>query len=170
MSYDDQKLFAPQQLVRLVRSDKANRQATMTVLRDGKTKQIKVTLGSHAMTATNTETGRMLEGQASTNPESHPREQAGTETFDSMILRNLGKGRFNVEIQYLGKDGKLEKHKFEGTKHEIRRSIVAEKDLPSAERRQLLHSLEMPYEGLGIPEGSRMPEPQAHRGESDRTF
>jgi membrane-associated protease RseP (regulator of RpoE activity) len=68
------------------------------------------------------------------------------ETFDSMLLENIGRDRFKVQIEYLNKSGQLEKHKFEGDLKELHQKIVAEKDLPAAERAQLLRSLDLPAE------------------------
>ena len=63
-----------------------------------------------------------------------------------MILENVGKDRFKVQIEYLNKNGQLEKHRFEGGLKELHQKIVAEKDLPATERAQLLRSLNLPTE------------------------
>jgi hypothetical protein len=171
MSYGDQKLFAPQQLLGLVHGDKAGHEVPLTILRDGKPKQIKLLLGSrnpgrpaasgegvhHSILPGNmpTHVGRALwwgmPWWTSAEAKSGGKE-ASKETFDSMTLQNLGNDRFKVQIQYLDKEGKLAKHKFEGTREEIHQAILAEKDLPAADREQLLRSLDLPDEGFDFPQ------------------
>jgi hypothetical protein len=65
------------------------------------------------------------------------------ESFESMSIKNLGDHRFKAEIGYLDKDGKLVHHEFEGTRSEIHKAILGEKNLPSTEREQLFRSLDM---------------------------
>lgn len=175
MSYGDQKLFAPRQLLGLVHSDKTGHEVTLTILRDDKPEQVKVTLGSHdlrcagpamektshGMTPGNMpmRTGRMPRGRMAhgSNPEATSSEkETSKETFDSMTLQNLGKDRFKVQIQYLDENGKLKKHELDGTIKELHHAILAEKDLPTAEREQLLRSLDLPYEGIEFPDVSWM--------------
>jgi hypothetical protein len=61
--------------------------------------------------------------------------------------------RWRAEVDYRAKDGKTEHKKFEGTREELRRDIMGDKDLPAAERNQLLHSLNLdrPMFDLGFP-------------------
>jgi membrane-associated protease RseP (regulator of RpoE activity) len=173
--YDDQKLFSPLQLIGLLRNDKAGQDVELTVLRDDKEEKVKVTVGreraeertasagtrssrdsSQAM-SDNDSTNRGRQGKASQSPsQSQASGQKGTggETFDSMVLENVGKDRFSVQIEYLNKDGSLEKHRFEGTLKELKQKIEAEKDLPAQERSQLLRSLELPLLGIEIPIGT----------------
>ncbi len=170
MSYGDQKLFAPRQLLGLVRSDKAGHEVTLTILRSDKPEQIKVTLGSHDLTCAGPPIGNMPRGMMQGNmpmgmgrmlrgrmaqrmsPEAKSSEkETSKETFDSMTIQNLGKDKFKAHIRYLDENGKLEKHEFEGNLKELHHAILAEKDLPSAEREQLLRSLDLPYEGFDLP-------------------
>ena len=171
MSFDDQKIFSPQQFVGLVRSDKSGREAELTVLRDGKPEQIKVTLGSQQVAETPhsapggraPESTKSSEGQANENA-------APEETFDSMVLQKVGKGKFKVEIQYLDKSGKLEKHQFEGTLKDLYHKIVSEKDLPRSEREQLLRSLNLSQDERPIPAISWRVVPSNANDQSDGVF
>ncbi len=168
MSFDDQRLFSPLQLVGLVRSDKAGRQADLTVFRDNKPEQIKVTIGSRqwgsartgSERAWNQENKQQNNGSQATqgrtqSQSASPNKAQGNEanqmTFDSLVLENIGKDRFRVQTQYLDKKGNMEKHKFEGTLKELHQKIAAEKDLPSIERSQLLRSLDLPAEIGEVP-------------------
>ena len=60
-----------------------------------------------------------------------------------MTLKKLDNDKFRAEIQYLDKDQKLQKHSFEGTRDEIHKAILNEKDLKPNEREHLLRSMNM---------------------------
>ena len=49
VTLDDQRLYSPEQLVRLVESDKPGRKVKLHVVRNGKSQDIEATLGSHQM-------------------------------------------------------------------------------------------------------------------------
>jgi serine protease Do len=163
MSYGDQKLFAPTQLVGLVDQDKAGHEVSLSIVRGGTPLTVKVTLGTYAIA----HTGGAMDNRGREFPEmlapgwfmprwhgllphhvaspsapaSKPREW---ESFDSMTIKKLGEDRFHVEIQYLNEKGGLDRKTFEGSREEIRTAIDVQKDLPAVERRQLLHSLDLP--------------------------
>ena len=63
----------------------------------------------------------------------------------------LDKDRFHVEIQYLNKKGALDRKTFDGTRKEIHKAILSEKDLPAEEARQLLRSLNLPMGEVVLP-------------------
>ena len=46
ISFDDQRLYSPEQLVRLVDNDKPGREAKLHIIRNGKSQDIEATLGS----------------------------------------------------------------------------------------------------------------------------
>jgi hypothetical protein len=150
-SYDDQKLYAPEQLAKLVQADKPQHEVTLGIVRRGKSEQLKVKLGSEPYDQEPLPGGWEPRGfgswdwgvpeQSFLRPQARRNSDASWESFDSMTLRKIGDHRFKVEIQYLDKSGKKEQHAFEGTREEIRRDIAAEKDLPANERNHLLSSL-----------------------------
>jgi membrane-associated protease RseP (regulator of RpoE activity) len=171
MSFDDQKIFSPQQFVGLVRSDKSGREVELTVLRDGKPEQIKVTLGSQQVAETPHSASRGGAPESAKSSEGHANENAAAdETFDSMVLQKVGKDKFKVEIQYLDKSGKLEKHQFEGTLKDLHQKIVSEKDLPRSEREQLLRSLNLSQDEIPIPAISWRIVPSNANDQSDGVF
>jgi hypothetical protein len=156
-SYDDQKLFSAEQLGKLVHSDKAGREVKISYLRGGKMQKAEVKLGQtspeqlHAW------------GQSGDAPEQgnhgphhmvkHQNDSAANsdwETFDSLTLKKLSDKKFHAEVQYLDKDGKSQKHTFEGTREEIKKAIDGEKDLKPSERTHLLRSLNLPDVGDGF--------------------
>ncbi len=146
MSYGDQKLYEPEQLVKLVLSDKPGQEVRLGIVREGKVQEVTVTLGQHSASAERHMGPRGL-------LRNHPRIQSSTRapsarddrwaSFDSMTLKSLGNNRYKVEIGYEIKDGQIEHRTFEGTRAEIQRDIQAQKDMPANERGNLLRSLGM---------------------------
>jgi membrane-associated protease RseP (regulator of RpoE activity) len=156
VTYDDQKLFSPEQLIKLVRADKVGRDVNVETVRDGK-------LASRTL--------RLGEQPASNvlpQPSSHPHWwqqrwwqrlpnflwQHGTprargdrarawDSFDSLALKKLDDNRYRAEIEYLDKEGNKQYHQFEGRREEIQSQIEAEKDLPANEREHLLRGLDL---------------------------
>ena len=161
-SYDDQLIFVPRQLVDLVWTDKAQREVSLSIVRNGKQEQVKAMLGSHDLRFGSHPMEKMSESMKSApipeagasarhtpkgmNPEVKSSEKEnGWETFDSMTLEKMGNDKFKVQIQYLDENGKLAQRKFEGSLGEIHRDILAKKDLPPIERGQLLRSLDLSH-------------------------
>jgi hypothetical protein len=150
LQYNDQKLFAPEQLTRLVGSDTSGQPVKLTIIRGGKVSTLNVTIAE----APPMESMNRLSG-----PESHtlrpyhqrhfggPGQQAQQgseevwESFDSLSLDKLNDGKYKAVIGYLTKDGTHKRLEFQGTRDEIREQIRAQKDLPATERNQLLDAL-----------------------------
>lgn len=70
--------------------------------------------------------------------------KAPWERFDSLTMKKTGDNTFKVDVQYLSKAGKIQRHTFEGTLDEIHKAIEGEKDLPDDEKQDLLDSLDLP--------------------------
>jgi hypothetical protein len=151
-TYGDQKLYSPEQFVKLVQADKPGHEVNLGIVREGKAEEISVTLGEHAVPMAQRFHPRALrnlpEAQSPSNSQATTHD--GWESFDSMTLNSLGDHRYKVEIGYAAKDGKIDHRTFEGTREEIRKDILAQKDLPANERRQLLRSLDMPGGGIRL--------------------
>ncbi len=153
-SFADQKLFSTEQLFNLVHAAKPGFKVALTVLRNGKSEKVDVTL------ETMTEQERMSAGEQSAPSMRHgsrrahsnrarPRGLANVhrgsgnaewERFDSMSLEKTGKDQFKVSIRYLNDDGKSEEHQFTGTREQIHKDIQNEKDLPGSERSHLMRA------------------------------
>jgi hypothetical protein len=156
LTYGDQKLFSPEQLGGLVAADKPGAAVKLSIFRQGKKDDVTVTLSSHARQPRQ-DFGTFPQGPLGGwmarlprqflrgMPQNQVRSGANPwESFDAMTLRKTGDNRFQIEIQYLDKDGKTQKHTFEGTREEIRRDIEAQRDLPGNERQHLLRALDLP--------------------------
>ena len=164
MCYGDQKLFSAVQLVGLVRQDKGGHEVSLSIVREGKPMTVKVSLGTHAAGQAQAEyenagpesrefpmPGRFAPGgrQSSSrdraaSPEPQSSRPQEWESFDSMTLQKRGNDSFHVEVQYLNKSGSLDHKTFDGSRAEIDKDILAQKDLPAEERGQLLRSLDLP--------------------------
>jgi len=145
MTYGDQKLFSPEQLIGLVHAEKVGHDVKLGIVREGKTQEVIVTVGEHAVhTARRVNprsTWRFPWFSARTSPIDN---NSAWESFDSMTLKSLGDHRYKVDIGYETQAGKIEHRAFEGTREEIHRDIMVQKDLPINEREHLLRSLDMP--------------------------
>ena len=163
LQYNDQKLFSPEQLSRLVGSDTGRQPVKLTIVRGGKVSTLDVTIGE----------ARLPESAQRSGPEMHPlhryhqRQYGGPgpqalqgnekvwESFDSLSLDKLNGDKYKAEIGYLAKDGTHKRLEFQGTRDEIRQQIQAQKDLPATERDQLLDALTsrdvaFPFGNLGF--------------------
>jgi hypothetical protein len=169
MTYDDQKLFTPEQLSKLIRGDKPGREVTLGLIRAGKSETTKVTLGERALAVTALRPQVSAQDKPSLSnqprlPGARQSEQSGPagsrpnwSNFDSMTLKKLDKDRFHASIRHTDPQGKLQTHEFEGTRDEIRQKIEADTDLTPAERAHLLRSLDVRGPGspvLILPDGS----------------
>jgi len=161
MGYADQKLFSPEQLTKLVQSDKVGKEVKVTVVREGKSQDLTVKLGGandERVGPVNPDSPsalrmphwrwRMPEWFTHTPaPPANDDSAAATDSrwnnFDSLTVKRIGDNRFHVEIGFLNKEGKTEQRTFEGTREEIHKDIASQKDLPAIERDHLLRSLDI---------------------------
>jgi len=161
--YDDQKVFTPEQFLRLVRGDKPGHEVTLSIVRDGKTQTIHAVLGEQQV-VTNVQPGRAFSrrtaerfGQSRTAEE----REARWASFDAMTLTRLDNNRFRTEIKYRDQQGKLETRTFEGTRDDIHKKIEAQRDLPADERDHLLRAIDVTAGHLDFGEpGTRPDQPQ----------
>jgi predicted metalloprotease with PDZ domain len=144
-TYGDQKLYSPEQFVKLVQADKAGHEVKLGIVREGKAQEIIVTLGEHAVSMARHWHPHLLRNlpQAQNSANSQVTNNDRWQSFDSMTLKSLGDHRYKVEVGYKAKDGKTAQRTFEGTREEIQKDILAQKDLPAHERQNLLRSLNM---------------------------
>lgn len=156
LTYDDQKLVTAEQLIKLVRHDKPNREVKLSLVRGGKPESVMLTLGERTVTSP---LGTAVPTEPSTQrrpwfwgwlPRSNHRvERIPTEwnNFDSMTIRKLDADRYHASIKHTDKNGKMQTHEFEGTRDEIHKKIESDEDMTPQERAHLLRSLDL---GIGI--------------------
>lgn len=147
LSFGDQKLFAPQQLVKLVQSSSAGDRITLTVVRGGQVTPLEVTIGrQQTAMAPRTLPPRTPghRGHHRLSPRAmqplRPSEQ-NWEAFAAISLTKLDDGRYQAAIEYLDDEGNKKRLEFEGSRAEIRDQILRQDDLPEIERNQLLEML-----------------------------
>jgi len=148
MMYDDQKLFSPEQFTKLVAGDKPGREVTLGIIREGKQQTLKVQLGER-----NWRDVRPQEEFVHRIPPrlrnawrgSNGRHEGANQwnQFDSLTLKKMDNDKFHASIAFTDKDGKLQKHEYDGTRDELRKRIEEDKDLSNAERFHLLRSLDI---------------------------
>jgi hypothetical protein len=147
VSYDDQKLYAPEQLVKLVLDGTPGHEVTIGYVREGKSGTVRLTLGERPAMAE--EHGHF---QRPPSPDEFreffeqyqaKNDNAALELIDALRLTRLGNQRWRAEIEYRTKDGKKEHKTFEGTREDIRRDIQTAKDMPANQQRQLLRCLNL---------------------------
>ena len=145
VTYNDQKLFSLDQLIKLVRSDRPGEEIKVDLVRDGKSMEVAVTLGTSQSEPKEVTSSLGALWMPDWHWISSPSNEAGLDwqSFDSLTLKKLDNDRFKVEIQYLDKSGKRQSHKFEGSREDIHTSIKNEKNLPDNERSHLLRALDL---------------------------
>lgn len=147
LSFNNQKVGSPEQLVKMVRSAAPGQQAAISYLRGGKTANCNVTLG---------EAPQQENGEGNQVYRFRPDEQFeqfffekdrnnehGWTNFEGMKLSRTGEHTFSAEIEYKNKEGKKETKKFAGSREEIRKAIQNDKDMPHEDREHLLRALNM---------------------------
>ena len=152
IGFDQQKVYSPEQLVKLVRNKEPGKEAAISYVRAGKLHNATVALAeAPARDATRGRSASRMplldrfvrRAAQDGNPEdaSGSPEQAWV-AFKQMTISKLDDNRYRAEIDYQDKDHKPLHRKYEGTRDEIRKAIEADKDLPADERDHLLRSLD----------------------------
>jgi len=148
LSYDDQKLFSPHQLSRLVAADQAGRSVTLQLARAGQLRTVQVALGQSGPQP-------IMPGPWRAQPfhSPHgafpfmPRQRRETATrgfeFESLKVERIEGDRYRAAIEYLAPDGDKRSHVFEGARDELREQIGQSEDLPPAGRNHLLNALSL---------------------------
>jgi hypothetical protein len=152
MTYDDQKLFSHEQFVKLIHADKPGREVSLGIIREGKSQTVKVQLGQrdpnwdHHYGQSNWPHQRQFwpgNQQGIQQTSGHDNDHPAWRSFDSLTLKKLDDNRFKASVGYMDKDGKVQKHEYEGTRDEIRKKIDGDKDLMPNERFHLIRGLDL---------------------------
>ena len=143
--YDDQKLYSAEQLVKLVQNDKPGREATLELVRGGKSQTVKVALGHRNADEMPSDRRMSYQGgpfERRTRSNNGSEEESQWRTFDAMTLSRSGNNKFKAEIRYRDQNGKIETRTFEGSREQISKDIENQKDLPANEKSHLLRAVE----------------------------
>lgn len=155
--YDEQDLYSPEQLVKLVRNDQPGREVSLGYVRAGKLNEVKVRLGEvparqpvrgtvarpvpldpRPDSPANLQRREQMERRERAR-QNDPRPWA---MFKSMTVTKLDDGRYKAEIDFRDKDEKLLHREYVGTRQEIRQAIQNDEALPEDEKKHLLRSLD----------------------------
>lgn len=163
LAYDDQKLFTPEQLARLVASDRPGREVKLSLIHEGRPETAMVKLGERPVGAMDV---RSENAAGSSTRSGRPRMIRRNELsfhalrwneFDSISIKRLDHDRFQVNLSYPDRAGKMQNYEFRGTRDEIRTHIESDQQLSSHDRAHLLS-------GLGM-HARRAHSPDDHRSE-----
>lgn len=148
LTYGNQKLHSPEQLVKLVRADKPAHAVELGYLRGGKSMTCSVTLGE-TQASSIPDLSRILRF----SPDEKTRQMfeefeskthgSAWDAFDAIKLTRTDAKHWRAEVEFRGKDAKNVSKTYTGTREEIRKAIEGEKDLPANERNQLLRALNL---------------------------
>jgi serine protease Do len=166
ITYDDQKLFSPEQLAKLVMSDKSHRDVNLGIVRQGQVEHLRVTLGEHERQAALEPTAHRNPfvpwwGRDRALPQWHDRWSDGRtnttaetpmpdERFESLSLKKVDDQHFQLELKFTDKDGKMQTRDLAGTRDDIRKKIEADKSIPKDERQYVLRALGSPGHPLAL--------------------
>ncbi len=173
LAFGDQKLFAPQQLIQLVRASGTGSKVTLQVIHGGNATPMEVTVGARQPAQTAQVPMHRVRPQPrrpdfSPQPQPSPRtmqplprDARSWESFDAISLVKKPDGSYQATIEYLTRQGEKKRMEFEGSRAEIRDQILRQDDLPEVERNQLLGVLtgrdDLFLPALPIPRGFYMP-------------
>jgi membrane-associated protease RseP (regulator of RpoE activity) len=140
VTYDEQKIYSPVQLGRLVQNDKPGREATLGIVRSGQSKEVKVQVGDRA----DMHAVRGLESLSGERPRRAGTAKEMDETwssFDSLVLERTGENHFKAAIKYRDTNGRIASREFQGSIADIRKDVEAQHDMPAIERQHLLRAV-----------------------------
>jgi hypothetical protein len=165
LSFNEQKLYSPAQLTRLVASSNAGTRVKLQVVRKGKVETVESEIGQRPGAGQFAQRPRqgfrpplpqhhrapMMQPQRPM-PRAVPKIQSNAlawDSFESVLVNTLPDGRYHAEVSFKDANNDSKKFTFEGNKEEIVAQINKQKDLPADKREALLNALNMnPAEDL----------------------
>ncbi len=153
LSIGDQKLYAPSQLVGLVRANRPGQKISLQVVRHAKLKTVELELGARPrprMMGRSAPPGAFRPLPPAMHPPSvTPKNQPSVwSSFESVNVKTLPDGRFHAEMSYKDDKGETRNFTFEGKRDEIVDQIKRRKDLPDDKKQALLQALNFNGESL----------------------
>ncbi|MBN1908203.1 MAG: PDZ domain-containing protein [Pirellulales bacterium] len=141
--YNNQKVQSPEQFIKLIRKNKPGEEVNLNIVREGKTKEFKITVGEHQI-ATETRRHRVFRrplGERWTGPAAQEKMEVRWNNFDSLMLTRVNENQFKVEIKFRNQQGQQDSRTFEGTRQQLLKAIESEQGLPEMQRGHLLRAL-----------------------------
>ncbi len=148
---NDQDLYSPEQLVKIVRNSKANSDIALSYVRHGKINDVKLTLEEQPTREPvrsrppfrlpfDDDFFNWSDAFKGVQPPLAPK--ASWETFKSMTLNKKEDGTYTLKLEYKDADNKEIHREYTGTREEVKKAIEEDKELPDDEREHLLRSLD----------------------------
>ncbi|HEY2785170.1 MAG TPA: PDZ domain-containing protein [Fimbriiglobus sp.] len=146
LQFNNQKIYSPEQLIKLVRATKPGTEIAVSLVRGGKAVASKIKVGEHQALATSEEPfgfrlvpdDKLMGMFDNTMRQMKQNDESAWESFDAIQLSRVDANHWKAEVKFRNKDGKITDKKFQGTRDDIRKDVKAEKSLPANEREQLL--------------------------------
>lgn len=155
---NDQDLYSPEQLVKIVRNSKPNSSIALSYVRHGKIEDVKLTLGQQPYRQpVRSESGfrfpfndNLLNWKNGFSDWSDSFQElqpplapkAGWETFKSLTLNKKEDGTYSLRLDYKDANNNEIRREYTGTRDDIKQAIEEDKELPADEREHLLRSLD----------------------------
>ncbi len=186
LSFNDQKLYSPAQLIRLVASSHAGTEVAFKVIRKGKVETVVSEIGQHpGHLAQRPRQNLRPQHRVPKMPQHRPMPRPvpkiqsnalAWDSFESVVVNTLPDGRYHAEVSYKDASNDSKKFTFEGNKEEIIDQINQQKDLPADKRKALLDALNLNPAGemapFNIPwmQGNPFDDPFFKNGGFDQFF
>jgi len=143
LTYADQKLYSPAQLLSLVRVAAPGSSVEMQAVQQGQLKKLKVEIGGRDVSARSTRPPFWRPSPPIPGPQAHSDKTLAWDSFESVQVRTMPDGRYHAEVSYKDQNNESKSFSFEGKKEEIVGQIQKQTDLPEEKRQALLNALNM---------------------------
>lgn len=121
LAYDDTKIIHPEQFIKLIHEDKPGRDVKLQLLRNGELITQTVTLGMQKVVNTSNEVPA---------------------NYTGLAIKKTGENIYDASIGIPTQNGAIQRVSFKGTREQIFKQVMAAKNLPQQERKQLLYALQ----------------------------
>lgn len=157
LRFNDQKLYSAQQLAGLVSANKAGEEINLMLVRNGESKETKVTLEGHSVATQAIGNSISRHPFFGFNQQPFPRPLMPMQPlnplvtkgnnvnvmqqFESVSINKTGDGKVKAEVSY-DNNGDKKEFTFEGSYDEVRKQIKDTKELPEDKKNSLLNALQ----------------------------
>jgi hypothetical protein len=145
VTFDNQRLFSVEQLLKLVTADKVGRKVALGIVRDGEKQTVEVTLGDRSEQRQRPAgVTQRMRPRRTEMPIHHAAPTVGSvagarpnpakanwEHLSSVNLEKTGQGRFKQTFKHFDQARSVKQHEYEGTRDEISKAIQTDASLPN---------------------------------------
>ncbi len=150
ITFNGQDISTPEHLAKLVRDREVGATVTLSYVRAGEVHELTVEFADKPEAAPQVGTRLLpplerfwpIERWVTVEDADAGAADDVVSTFQAMSIRRAADGKFTARIEYMDSSKNQLHREYTGTYEEVRKAINADKELPAAQRRQLLRSLE----------------------------